>query len=61
MTANSLEEKDRRHLIHPLISLRAHEKRGVTILESGKGVYLTDSNGNELLDAFAVLWCVNAG
>ena len=61
MLASSLEEKDRRHLIHPLISLRAHEKRGVTILESGKGVYLTDSNGNELLDAFAGLWCVNAG
>ena len=61
MLATSLAEKDRQHLIHPLISLRAHEKRGVTILESGKGVFLTDSEGNELLDAFAGLWCVNAG
>ena len=61
MLATSLTEKDRKHLIHPLISLRTHEKRGVTILESGQGIFLTDSEGNVLLDAFAGLWCVNAG
>lgn len=61
MSAKSLTELDRDHLIHPVVSYRAHEQRGVTILESGKGAYLRDAAGNELLDAFAGLWCVNVG
>lgn len=52
---------DRAHLIHPVAPWRKHEKRGVTILESGKGAWLKDSEGNNLLDAFAGLWCVNIG
>src|SRR4051794_36463595 len=52
---------DRAHLIHPVAPWRKHEARGVTILESGHGAWLRDANGNELLDAFAGLWCVNIG
>ncbi|WP_282042425.1 aminotransferase class III-fold pyridoxal phosphate-dependent enzyme [Halomonas alimentaria] len=61
MLDNSLEALDRAHLVHPVVALRAHERRGVTVLESGKGCYLSDNQGNELLDGFAGLWCVNAG
>ena len=61
MLSNSLIEKDRAHYIHPVVPMRAHEKRGVTVLQSGKGCYLTDAEGNTLLDGFAGLWCVNAG
>lgn len=61
MISNSLKELDRAHLVHPVVALRTHERRGVTMLESAKGCYLTDSAGNELLDGFAGLWCVNAG
>jgi adenosylmethionine-8-amino-7-oxononanoate aminotransferase len=61
MLSNSLIEKDRAHYFHPVVPIRAHEKRGVTVMQSGKGVFLTDSEGNELLDGFAGLWCVNAG
>jgi adenosylmethionine-8-amino-7-oxononanoate aminotransferase len=57
----SLRELDRQHLIHPVSAWRAHEQRGVTVLESGEGCTLRDSDGNELLDAFAGLWCVNVG
>jgi len=57
----SLQELDRDHLIHPVSAYRAHEARGVTVLESGRGMYLTDGDGRELLDAFAGLWCVNVG
>ncbi|AMV47323.1 aspartate aminotransferase family protein [Paraburkholderia caribensis] len=57
----SLTDSDRKHLIHPVISYRAHEARGVTVLESAQGVYLRDIDGNELLDAFSGLWCVNTG
>ena len=61
MSTNPLIDLDRKHLIHPLVNLRAHEQRGVTILDSGKGAYLRDANGHDLLDAFSGLWCVNVG
>lgn len=61
MSTSALIESDRQHLIHPVVSLRAHEARGVTILESGRGAWLRDIEGNELLDAFSGLWCVNTG
>ncbi|AXB78442.1 aspartate aminotransferase family protein [Novosphingobium sp. P6W] len=57
----SLLEIDRDHLIHPVTSFRGHEARGATILQSGQGMWLTDIDGNRLLDAFAGLWCVNVG
>ena len=61
MKSNSVVELDRAHLIHPVTSWSGHERRGATVLESGKGVYLTDSEGRTLLDGFAGLWCVNVG
>jgi adenosylmethionine-8-amino-7-oxononanoate aminotransferase len=61
MPNKSLVESDRNHLIHPVVSYRAHEARGVTVLDSADGVFLRDIDGNELLDAFSGLWCVNTG
>src|SRR5687768_2640098 len=57
----SLLDIDRDHLIHPVTSFRAHERRGATLLQSGKGMWLTDIDGRDVLDAFAGLWCVNVG
>jgi adenosylmethionine-8-amino-7-oxononanoate aminotransferase len=48
-------------LIHPVSPWRKHEQRGATVLTSGRGAWLTDASGRELLDAFAGLWCVNVG
>jgi len=61
MPIQSLVEADRQHLIHPVVSYRAHEARGVTVLDSAQGVFLRDIEGKELLDAFSGLWCVNTG
>jgi adenosylmethionine-8-amino-7-oxononanoate aminotransferase len=61
MTTSSLIDLDRQFLIHPVTNFHAHEQRGVTVLASGKGAYLRDNEGNELLDAFSGLWCVNTG
>jgi adenosylmethionine-8-amino-7-oxononanoate aminotransferase len=61
MLSNSLVMLDREHLIHPVSAYRAHEAKGVTVLDSGKGMFLRDGGGRELLDAFAGLWCVNIG
>jgi adenosylmethionine-8-amino-7-oxononanoate aminotransferase len=61
MPSSSLVDLDRQHLVHPVVSFREHERRGVTILQSGLGAYLRDADGRELLDAFSGLWCVNVG
>ncbi|BAN26712.1 aspartate aminotransferase family protein [Caballeronia insecticola] len=61
MPIQSLVESDRKHLIHPVVSYRAHEARGVTVLDSADGVFLRDIEGRQLLDAFSGLWCVNTG
>ncbi|RVQ69141.1 aspartate aminotransferase family protein [Croceicoccus ponticola] len=61
LTNRSLVEIDREHLIHPVAPFRGHEQHGVNVLASGKGMWLTDANGREVIDAFAGLWCVNAG
>jgi adenosylmethionine-8-amino-7-oxononanoate aminotransferase len=61
MPTSPLIALDRRHLIHPVTNFRAHERKGVTVLHSGRGAWLTDADGNELLDAFSGLWCVNVG
>lgn len=61
MTDTSLADLDRQHLIHPVSNFRTHEKRGPTILASGRGAWLRDDHGRELLDAFSGLWCVNTG
>lgn len=54
---------DRDHLLHPTTHTSNHA-RGTApgrIITGGKGVYVTDRDGNKLLDAFAALYCVNAG
>lgn len=61
MEGTDLIEKDRAHLIHPAVSWSQHQHRGATLLTSGEGVFVTDAEGNRLLDGFAGLWCVNVG
>ena len=54
---------DRDHLFHPTTHTAQHA-RGDTpgrIITGGEGVYVTDRDGTRLLDAFAALYCVNAG
>src|SRR6201986_2844077 len=36
-------------------------KKAPRILESAQGMYYRDSDGNQILDGVAGLWCVNAG
>ena len=60
----SLEEMDRRAVLHPFTVLRDHASGKLgdpRIVESGKGVFIKDRKGTELLDGFAGLYCVNIG
>lgn len=58
---STLVELDRQHWIHPVAPLREHEKRGARIWKSAEGIHLIDTDGRRVQDAFAGLWCVNAG
>ncbi|ANN60872.1 aspartate aminotransferase family protein [Mesorhizobium loti] len=66
MTINIKEitEKDRNSVLHPFTQLKdfATGKLGdPTIVETGKGIRIQDARGNQFIDGFAGLYCVNVG
>lgn len=52
---------DAAHHLHPFTDTRALNARGVRVITSGKGSYLTDSEGERILDGMSGLWCVSVG
>jgi L-2,4-diaminobutyrate transaminase len=58
---DELADLDRSHVFHPFTSIVQQQARGPRILAEGKGVWVRDAEGRELLDAMAGLWCVHAG
>lgn len=60
---NQLDAWDREHFFHPSTHLAEFARGNVPqrIVTGGEGVYITDRDGNRLLDAFAGLYCVNVG
>lgn len=57
----TLLDLDRRHWVHPVVSLQQHEAVGATVWQSAEGVHLIDIDGRRVQDAFSGLWCVNVG
>ncbi len=60
---DELEALDRAHFLHASSDVKGHAtgKTPVRVIESGKGVYISDRAGKKSLDAFAGLYCVNIG
>lgn len=56
-----LQALDAAHHMHPFTANGELAEKGARIITRAKGVTLTDSEGNEILDAMAGLWCVNIG
>lgn len=56
-----LQALDAAHHMHPFTAGGELAEKGVRIITRAKGVYLHDSEGNEILDGMAGLWCVNIG
>lgn len=56
-----LQALDAAHHMHPFTANGELAKRGARIITKAQGVMLTDSEGQEILDAMAGLWCVNIG
>tara|TARA_R110002049_G_scaffold44333_5_gene130139 strand:+ start:196386 stop:197813 length:1428 start_codon:yes stop_codon:yes gene_type:complete len=56
-----LQALDAAHHMHPFTTNDELAAKGARVITRAKGIYLTDSEGNEILDAMAGLWCVNLG
>ncbi|WP_263351136.1 aminotransferase [Acidicapsa acidisoli] len=58
-----LEQMDRASVLHPATSIAdfASGKAPSTIVDTANGVRVRDTDGHELIDAFAGLYCVNIG
>ena len=56
-----LQALDAAHHMHPFTENADLAKKGVRIITAADGVMLTDSDGVQILDGMAGLWCVNIG
>ena len=56
-----LQAIDAAHHLHPFTHSNQLAEKGVRVITAAKGVWLKDSEGEEVLDAMAGLWCVNIG
>ncbi|MGB8621186.1 MAG: aspartate aminotransferase family protein [Paracoccaceae bacterium] len=61
MPTKELQALDAAHHLHPFTDGAALRAKGARVITRANGVTLTDSDGNEILDAMAGLWCVNIG
>ncbi len=61
LPTKELQALDAAHHIHPFTAGAELAKKGARVITGARGVYLTDSDGNRILDAMAGLWCVNIG
>ncbi|ASM74049.1 MULTISPECIES: aspartate aminotransferase family protein [Roseobacteraceae] len=56
-----LQALDAAHHMHPFTTNNELAAKGARIITRADGVYLTDSEGNHIMDGMAGLWCVNIG
>ncbi|MEL7114227.1 MAG: aspartate aminotransferase family protein [Pseudomonadota bacterium] len=61
LPTEELQAIDAAHHMHPFTAGAELEAKGARIITQADGVWLTDSDGNRMLDAMAGLWCVNIG
>ncbi|MEO1794313.1 MAG: aminotransferase [Pseudomonadota bacterium] len=53
--------RDIEGVLHPTTSLHGHREKGPLIVDSAKGVYVTDTSGKQYLEGLAGLWCTGLG
>ncbi len=61
MPTHELQALDAAHHMHPFSTQDALAKRGARVITRADGVWITDSEGNRIIDGMAGLWCVNVG
>ena len=61
MPTHELQALDAAHHLHPFSTQDALAQRGARVITRADGVWITDSDGNRIIDGMAGLWCVNVG
>lgn len=61
LPTSELQALDAAHHMHPFTAGGELAEKGARVITRAKGVFLHDSEGNEILDGMAGLWCVNIG
>ncbi|KQQ47486.1 aminotransferase [Duganella sp. Leaf126] len=57
----AIQKLDTAHYLHPFTDHRTLGEQGARVMVRGEGIYLWDSEGNQILDGMSGLWCVNVG
>ncbi len=60
-TTSEWQARDHAHFLHPFTDHQALGTKGVRVITRGEGVYVWDSDGQQIFDAMSGLWCVNVG
>jgi len=55
------QNSDHRHYMHPFTDHKDLGNKGTRIITHAEGVYIQDSDGQQILDGMAGLWCINVG
>ncbi len=61
LPTRELQALDAAHHMHPFTAGSELAEKGARVIVRAKGATLTDSEGVDMLDAMAGLWCVNIG
>ncbi|MCE7027869.1 aspartate aminotransferase family protein [Jiella avicenniae] len=61
LNPNSIEARDVAYHLHSYTNARRHEEIGPIVIESGEGMYVTDTDGKRYVEAMAGLWSVAVG
>ena len=61
MALTNAQVRDIENVVHPYTPLHKLRETGVLILESGRGVFVYDNEGNEYIEGMSGLWCTGLG
>ena len=61
LPTSELQALDAAHHMHPFTENQGLADKGARVITRARGVWITDSDGHDILDAMAGLWCVAIG
>mgnify|MGYP001583341872 CR=1 FL=1 len=59
-TTQDIQAMDR-HFLHPWEDVTSIGQEARTVISRAEGIYITDSDGNRMIDGPGGMWCVNVG
>lgn len=58
---SNVQKRDIDAVLHPYTPLHGLAETGTIVMESGKGVFVYDTQGNEYIEGMSGLWCAGLG